>query len=68
MEFNDLLEQEKLNSEKVLVFRHRPKEKELRKVMPWLVRNQVLVDVGCNDSCGLRACYRIGQCDFRLRV
>ena len=36
MEFNDLLKQEKLDTQRVLVLRHRPKEKEFRKVMPWL--------------------------------
>jgi hypothetical protein len=36
MEFRDLLRREKLTENMVLVFRHRPREKELRKVLPWL--------------------------------
>ncbi len=36
MQFNDLLEQEKIEPEGVMLLRHRPVEPELRKVLPWL--------------------------------
>lgn len=36
MKFNDLLSSSKLNPQEVLVFRHRPTEPELNKVLPWL--------------------------------
>ena len=36
MEFNDLLEREGISSKEVLVFRHSPKEADLRSVLPWL--------------------------------
>ncbi len=36
MQLNDLLEKEGLNPEKVLVLRHRPHEKRLNRVLPWL--------------------------------
>lgn len=37
MQFNDLLRNEGFSPEEVLVFRHRPKERKLRAVLPWLV-------------------------------
>lgn len=36
MEFNDLLLSKDINPEHVLVFRHRPYETQLNKVLPWL--------------------------------
>lgn len=36
MNFKDLLQTKGIAPEKVLVFRHRPRERELRKVLPWL--------------------------------
>ena len=36
MYFNDLLDRHQIDNEKVIVFRHRPIEPELRKVFPWL--------------------------------
>jgi hypothetical protein len=36
MRFNDLLAKEGIALEGVLVLRHTPKERELRKVLPWL--------------------------------
>ncbi len=36
MNLNDLLESKGINPEHVLVLRHRPREPELRKVLPWL--------------------------------
>ena len=36
MNLNDLLRGKKIDPQKVLVFRHRPQEPELRKVLPWL--------------------------------
>jgi hypothetical protein len=37
MLLNDLLRQKKIDPKKVLVLRHRPHERELNKVLPWLV-------------------------------
>jgi hypothetical protein len=37
MQFNDLLQEVKISPKDVMVFRHRPKEPKLRKVLPWLV-------------------------------
>jgi hypothetical protein len=36
MRFNDLLANEGIELDTVLVLRHTPKERELRKVLPWL--------------------------------
>jgi hypothetical protein len=36
VEFNDLLGKEGIDPKTVIVMRHRPFERELRKVMPWL--------------------------------
>jgi hypothetical protein len=36
VEFNDLLGKEGIDPKTVLVLRHRPRERELRKVLPWL--------------------------------
>ena len=36
VEFNDLLGKEGSDPKTVLVLRHRPRERELRKVLPWL--------------------------------
>jgi hypothetical protein len=36
LELNDLLKKAGLDSKTVLVLRHRPTERELRKVFPWL--------------------------------
>jgi hypothetical protein len=36
MNFNALLDQEKIEQRNVLVMRHRPHEPQLRKVLPWL--------------------------------
>jgi hypothetical protein len=36
MNLNDLLRKHKIDPEQVLVFRHRPKEPELDKALPWL--------------------------------
>ena len=36
MEFNDLLGKEGIDPKTVLVLRHRPKQREFRKVLPWL--------------------------------
>lgn len=40
MQFNDLLKEEGIDPKTVLVLRHRPKERELRKVLPWLADRQ----------------------------
>jgi hypothetical protein len=37
MQFNDLLSDEHIDAKDVMVFRHRPREPKLRKVLPWLV-------------------------------
>jgi hypothetical protein len=37
MQFNDLLRREGIDPKDVMVFRHCPKERELRRVLPWLV-------------------------------
>ena len=37
MQFNDLLSDEHIDPKDVMVFRHRPREPKLRKVLPWLV-------------------------------
>ena len=37
MNLNDLLHKQGIDPAQVIVMRHSPKEKELRKVMPWLV-------------------------------
>ena len=36
LDFNDLLKKNGIDPDKVLVLRHRPKEPELRKALPWL--------------------------------
>lgn len=36
MNFNDMLQSKNIDPESVVVFRHRPTEPELRKVLPWL--------------------------------
>ena len=36
MQLNDMLAEEGIDPKGVMVFRHRPKERELRKVLPWL--------------------------------
>ena len=36
MDLNDLLEKKAIDAKRVLVFRHRPSEPELNKVLPWL--------------------------------
>lgn len=36
MHFNDLLTAKGIDPKRVLVFRHTPKEPQLRKVLPWL--------------------------------
>jgi hypothetical protein len=40
MEFNDLLTKSNISTERVLVMRHRPTERELRKVLPWLAADK----------------------------
>lgn len=40
MELNDLLRKQAIDPAKVLVFRHSPKETELRRVLPWLAQEQ----------------------------
>ena len=35
MDLNDLLRGQRIDPEHVLVFRHRPHEPQLRKVLPW---------------------------------
>ena len=37
MQFNDLLLGDGIDPKDVMVFRHRPREPKLRKVLPWLV-------------------------------
>jgi hypothetical protein len=37
MQFNDLLREGGVDPKSVVVFRHRPKERKLRKVLSWLV-------------------------------
>jgi hypothetical protein len=37
MQFNDLLNEAGIDPKGVMVFRHRPKERKLRRVLPWLV-------------------------------
>ena len=43
MTLNDLLEKQGLDPAQVIAMRHRPKEKELRKVLPWLVHERPAV-------------------------
>jgi hypothetical protein len=40
MNFNDLLQSKQINTEQVLVLRHRPSEPELNKVFPLLVADR----------------------------
>lgn len=37
MQLNDLLRSESVDPKDIIVFRHRPKERKLREVLPWLV-------------------------------
>lgn len=39
--FNDMLESEGIDPEMVVAFRHRPRERELRKSLPWLASERV---------------------------
>src|SRR5687768_3281079 len=43
MTLNDLLQRRQIDPMKVLVFRHRPHEPELRKVLPWLAAERPAV-------------------------
>ncbi|MEO7099729.1 MAG: hypothetical protein ABI162_10240 [Luteolibacter sp.] len=43
MNLNDLLRRQDLDPAQVIVMRHSPKEKEMRKVMPWLVHEKPAV-------------------------
>lgn len=40
MNFNDLLHKQGIDPAQVIVMRHSPKEKEMKKVMPWLVHEK----------------------------
>jgi hypothetical protein len=40
MQFSDLLAEAQIDPQTVIVFRHRPRERELRKVLPWLAESR----------------------------
>lgn len=40
MNLNDLLTKQGIDPMRVIVMRHRPTERELRKVLPWLVHEK----------------------------
>ncbi len=64
MDFNDLLKREKLDCQKVLVLRHRPKEKELRKVMPWLAAERPAVFNAYQQTQSLQAEKQMQKADY----
>src|SRR6185503_20519149 len=44
VEFNDLLGKEGIDPKTVLVLRHRPQQREFRKVLPWLAAERPDID------------------------